>query len=130
MVVELPATLSLIYGDDVLLGQVFMNLLENALKYTPAGSGIEIKARESGDMMEVTVRDHGPGLGADQEKHLFEKFYRGRTGGTSGAGLGLAISKAVVEAHGGRIEAFNHPEGGAVFRFTLPTHAVPMEQPA
>lgn len=80
--------------------------------------------------MEVSVRDHGPGLVADQGKHLFEKFYRGRTGGAGGAGLGLAISKAVVEAHGGRIEAFNHPEGGAVFRFTFPTRSVPVDQPA
>ncbi len=130
VVVELPETLSLIYGDDVLLGQVFVNLLENALKYTPAGSGIEITARETEGMMEVSVRDHGPGLVADQGKHLFEKFYRGRTGGAGGAGLGLAISKAVVEAHGGRIEAFNHPEGGAVFRFTFPTRSVPVDQPA
>jgi two-component system, OmpR family, sensor histidine kinase KdpD len=127
--VNLPATLPLVFGDEVLLGQVFMNLLENAVKYTPAGSPIEITGHEAAGIVQVDVRDHGPGFAADEQDHLFEKFYRSRTGGARGAGLGLAISKAVVEAHGGRIEAFNHPQGGAVFRFYLPLHALPLEQP-
>jgi two-component system sensor histidine kinase KdpD len=129
VVVQLPETLPLVHGDEVLLGQVFVNLLENATKHTPAGTAIEIRAREAGTAVEVTVRDHGSGLGQGQVEHLFEKFYRGRTAG-AGSGLGLAISKAVVEAHGGRIEAFDHAEGGAVFRFWLPAHTVRVEQTA
>ncbi len=124
--VALPESLPLIYGDEVLLGQVFLNLLENTLKYTPEGTGIEIAAREAGQNVEVTVRDHGPGLPAGQEEYLFDKFYRGRSGG-SGSGLGLAIAKAIVEAHGGRIAASNHPQGGALFWFRLPAHAKPPE---
>jgi two-component system, OmpR family, sensor histidine kinase KdpD len=127
--VQIPEALPLVHGDEVLLGQVFVNLLENAVKYTPAGSAIEIGAREVGHTVEVTVRDHGPGFAEAHQEHLFEKFYRGRTAG-AGSGLGLAISKAVVEAHGGRIEAFNHRDGGAVFRFTLPAHAMRVEQRA
>ena len=129
VVVSLPATLPLVYGDEVLLGQVFMNLLENAVKYTPAGSPIEVTAREAEAAVQVDVRDFGPGFAPDEQDRLFEKFYRGRTGSAGGSGLGLAISKAVLEAHGGRIEAFNHQQGGAVFRFCLPLRALPVEQP-
>lgn len=128
--VALPDTLPLVLADEVLLGQVFVNLLENVLKYTPPGSGIEISAREDGESVEVLVRDHGQGFASGQEEHLFEKFYRGSTGNASGAGLGLAICKAVVEAHEGRIEAYNHAEGGAVFKIRLPKHAVQMEHSA
>ena len=128
--VDIPESLPLVYGDEVLLGQAFVNLLENAVKYTPPGSGIEIAAREHGETVEMTVRDHGPGFSEALQQHLFEKFYRGRTENASGAGLGLAITKAVVEAHGGTIEALNHREGGAVFRFTLPVHSMRVEQTA
>jgi two-component system sensor histidine kinase KdpD len=118
--VQLPDNLALVYVDDVLVGQVFTNLLENAAKYTPPGSPIEIAAREQGQAVQVEVRDHGPGFKSGEEERIFEKFYRSRTGGARGAGLGLAICRAVVEAHGGSIEAWNHPQGGAVFRFRLP----------
>jgi two-component system sensor histidine kinase KdpD len=128
--VEIPANLPLVYADEVLLGQVFVNLLENAHKYTPAGSNIELSARETEEGVEVAVRDHGPGFAEGEQEHLFEKFYRSRRGRTRGAGLGLAICKAVVEAHAGRIEAFNHPQGGAIFRFTVPKQALPAGQPA
>jgi len=130
LTVDLPATLPLVLGDEVLLGQVFVNLLENAVKYTPPGSPIEISAREADGMVEVQVCDHGPGFAPGEQEHLFEKFYRSRSGSARGAGLGLAISKAVVEAHGGRIEAFNRSGGGAVFRFYLPMQPLPVEQPA
>ncbi|MEO5924196.1 MAG: ATP-binding protein [Bryobacteraceae bacterium] len=126
--VKLPDSLPLVNGDEVLLGQVFVNLLENAVKYTPPATPIEITARETDSTIEVTVRDHGPGFAPGQQEHLFEKFYRGRAGNATGTGLGLAISKAVIEAHGGTIEAFNHPDTGAVFRFHLP--AIRVGQPA
>ena len=124
--VKLPLELPLVYVDEVLLGQVFVNLLENAVKY--GGAPIEIGARAVGPVVEVEVRDHGPGFAPGDERHLFEKFYRGSTGSARGAGLGLAISKAVVEAHGGRIEAFSHAERGAVFRFTLPAPESPVPE--
>ncbi|MEP7354128.1 MAG: DUF4118 domain-containing protein [Acidobacteriota bacterium] len=124
--VELPPTLPLVLVDEVLMGQVFINLLENAVKYTAAVSPIEISALAVGDAVEVSLRDHGSGFDPVEQDRLFEKFYRSRTGNAGGAGLGLAIAKAVVEAHGGRISAFNHPRGGAVFRFSLPTLTLPV----
>jgi two-component system sensor histidine kinase KdpD len=130
VVTKLPPAMPLIYGDEVLLGQVFVNLLENAVKYAPTGGSIDIGATILGDRVQVEVRDHGPGLGVEDTERLFEKFQRGRAQAASGAGLGLAIAKAVVEAHGGSIEAFNHPEGGAAFRFSLPTRALPVEPAA
>ncbi len=125
VVVDLPANLPMVYVDEVLAGQIFVNLLENALKYTPAKSSIEISAISQGEIVNVTLRDYGPGFNSEEQDRLFEKFYRSRTGTVQGAGLGLAISKAVVEAHGGRIVAFNHLQGGAVFRFSLPAQVLP-----
>jgi two-component system sensor histidine kinase KdpD len=110
-----------VLGDEVLLEQVLSNLLENAAKHTPAGTAVEISAKVSGDMFEVGVRDHGPGLAPGEEERVFEKFHQSRPeGAQSGFGLGLAICKAIVEAHGGTISARNAPGGGAEFRFSLP----------
>jgi two-component system sensor histidine kinase KdpD len=111
--------------DDVLLEQVFLNLLENAVKYTPAGSAIEIMARCNGENVVVSVRDHGSGLLPGEDVRVFEKFFRGRTDGARGVGLGLAICRAIVHCHGGWIAAENAPGGGAVFRFELPIGGVP-----
>jgi two-component system sensor histidine kinase KdpD len=135
VIVNLPDDLPLVFVDEVLVGHVFVNILENALKYTPAGSPLEITATSHGDTITIEVRDHGPGFEPGEEDRIFDKFYRSKTAATRGAGLGLAIAKAVVEAHGGHIEAFNHPQGGAVFRFDLPaqnipTPSSPVEQPA
>jgi two-component system, OmpR family, sensor histidine kinase KdpD len=104
----------------VLIGQVVLNLLENALKYTPEGTPIEIAAEAAQHGLILEVRDRGPGLTQGEEDRIFEKFYRGPTHGARGAGLGLAICRAVVQAHQGSIEAFNRPGGGAVFRVRLP----------
>jgi len=107
--------------DSLLMEQVFINLIENAAKYTPDGSPIGISAHVRKNMLKVEVADSGPGLPPGDEELVFEKFYRGKsTSHKTGVGLGLAICKAVVEAHGGRIWAENRPEGGAVFYFTLP----------
>jgi two-component system sensor histidine kinase KdpD len=114
---------------------VFVNLLENAAKYTPPGSPIEIVARASaqGDAVAIEVSDRGPGIDAGDEGRLFEKFVRGRnTGatGSTGAGLGLAICRGVVSAHGGTIGAANRQGGGAVFRMTLPIVGTPPPAPS
>ncbi len=112
--------LPLVPVDDVLLEQVFVNLLDNALKYTPPDGPIAITAVGTEDAVRVEVADRGPGLPPGQEDRVFEKFYRGGARTGRGAGLGLAICQAIVRAHGGRIWAHNLPEGGAAFLFTLP----------
>ena len=121
--VDLPADLPMVAVDDVLLQQAFINLLDNAAKYTPAGAAIEIRARAAGEMVEIEVRDSGPGFPPGAGKQVFDKFYRGAGEAARGAGLGLAIVKAIIDVHGGQIEAVNHPQGGACLRFTLPAAA-------
>lgn len=117
---DLPADLPLVYVDPVMLEQVFINLLENASKYTPAGTRVFVRARRDADSLAVEVEDEGPGLPEGEEIRAFDKFRRYRQGGAPGAGLGLAIVRGVVEAHAGAITAANRPGGGTVFRFTLP----------
>ena len=112
--------------DAVLIEQVLINLLENAIKYTPKGSAIELSARMRRRAVVVEVADRGPGIPAEHVDKIFEKFYRlprEREGG--GAGLGLAICRGIVEAHGGRIWVENREGGGAVFRFTIPIEGTP-----
>ena len=122
----LPDNLPLLEFDAVLIERVFCNLLENAAKYTPAGTQIGIGARLLQGEVEVWVEDDGPGLPKGREETLFQKFERGeRESATPGVGLGLAICRAIVEAHGGRIRAENRPAGGARFVFTLPCGTPP-----
>jgi two-component system sensor histidine kinase KdpD len=128
--VDLDPDLPLLRLDAVLMEQVLVNLLENALKYTPPGTLIEITGRRSDDgkWVEVTVSDRGPGIPEGESEKLFEKFYRvpaQRERAQSGVGLGLAICRAIVQAHGGRIEARNRPDGGAVISFRLPIEEAP-----
>ncbi len=124
--IGLPDDLQLLEYDAVLMERVFCNLLENAAKYTPPGSLIEIKARRDGDHVEIEVADNGPGLPPGREESLFEKFTRGREEtSVSGIGLGLAIVRAIVTAHGGTIHAENRPEGGARFVIRLPAGEPP-----
>ncbi len=117
---SLPADLPLISVDAILLEQLFVNLLENAAKYTPAGSLLELSAHTDGSVVVVEVADRGPGLPPGSEARVFEKFYRGQHHGPPGAGLGLAICLGIAHAHGGSLVAENRPGGGAVFRLTLP----------
>jgi two-component system sensor histidine kinase KdpD len=124
LAISVAPDLPLVPADGVLLERVFFNLLENATKYTPPGSPIEVSARQADAGVLVEVADCGPGLGEDEEERIFEKFYRGREhGAAGGAGLGLSICRGIVLAHGGRIWANNRPGGGAVFSFTLPLDA-------
>jgi len=110
----------------VLIEQVFINLLENAVKYTPSGTPIEITATAVDGAVRVDVADHGPGLPAGEEARIFEKFYRVPAAtATGGVGLGLTIVRGIITAHGGRIWAENRPGGGALFRFTLPLSGPP-----
>ncbi|MET0852788.1 MAG: sensor histidine kinase KdpD [Candidatus Rokuibacteriota bacterium] len=117
---RVPPELPLVPMDDVLIEQVLVNLLDNALKYTPAGSPIEVIATATEHNVTIEVADHGPGLPPGEEEEVFEKFYRGEQLGARGAGLGLAICRGIVRAHGGRIWAHNVPGGGVAFLFTLP----------
>jgi two-component system sensor histidine kinase KdpD len=126
---DLPADLPLVQMDAVLIERVLANLLENAAKYTPTDSRIAIAARKAGDMLEVAVEDDGPGLPPGKEEAVFEKFARGETEtATPGVGLGLAICRAIVEAHGGTIHAEAGRAKGARFVFTLPL-GTPPEMP-
>ena len=122
---DVPADLPLVPYDSVLLQQVLVNLLENAAKYTPAGTPVLVAARRGKDAVEVVVADHGPGLPPGEETRIFEKFYRAETGRGGGAGLGLTICKGIVAAHGGRIWAVNCNGGGAAFHSTLPIEGEP-----
>lgn len=117
---DLPPELPPVYVDGALMLQVFTNLLDNAAKHTPPQTRISISASAAERFVRVVVSDTGPGLPGDPER-LFEKFQRGRDeGNIGGAGLGLAICRAIVNLHGGRIEAARRPDGGARFTFTLP----------
>ena len=119
--VRLPPDLPLVRFDALLIERVLVNLLENAAKYTPAGSTVTIAAEVLADDLSVSVSDNGPGLPIGREDAVFEKFTRGhRESATPGVGLGLAICRAIIESHGGKILGLNRPGGGASFNFTLP----------
>jgi two-component system OmpR family sensor kinase len=125
----------IVAGDRDQLHQVLANLLRNALVHTPEGTPIEVSLEREGELLALRVRDHGPGLPAS-EQELFERFWRserGRERGRAGAGLGLPITRAIVEAHGGRISAAQAEGGGALFTVMLPPSratAAPAELPA
>jgi two-component system sensor histidine kinase KdpD len=126
----LPGDLPLVRVDATLIEQVFANLLENAAKYTPPGTAIALRAERSGGALLVSVEDAGPGLPPGDSEKLFAKFQRGAAeGAIGGAGLGLAICRAIVRLHGGKIWAERPAGGGAAFRFTLPIEHAP-EVPA
>jgi two-component system, OmpR family, sensor kinase len=114
---------ALVVGDRDQLRQVLGNLLRNAFVHTPEGTPIEVTLERAGDAVRLEVRDHGPGLPTSDAEALFERFWRseaGRERGRGGAGLGLAIVAAIVDAHGGDVRAGNAPGGGASFVVTLP----------
>jgi two-component system, OmpR family, sensor histidine kinase KdpD len=119
VVIQLPADLPMVRIDALLMERVFINLLENAVKYTPAQTPVEISGWVTQQELLLEVADRGPGLAPGDEELVFEKFYQASSGSTRGVGLGLAICRSIIEAHGGRIWAANRPGGGATFRFTL-----------
>lgn len=124
--VQLPEEVLMAPVDPVLLEQVLVNLLENAAKFSPAGSSIKVRARAAPNEIVCEVVDSGPGIPAGEEERVFERFYRVPDGRrTEGAGLGLTVSRAIVRAHGGWIRAANDPPAGAVFQFGLPVEGTP-----
>jgi len=113
--------LPLLSGDEVMLEQLLSNLIENAARHTPADTAIEIAATTANGQLILRVRDHGPGFARGEEQRLFEKFHQAKPErAQSGFGLGLAICKAIAEAHGGTIGAHNANGGGAEFEVSLP----------
>src|SRR5947207_1593146 len=125
---HLPEDLPPAELDYLPMDQVLTNLIENAVRYTPPESPIEVSAQIDGEQMVISVADRGPGIPPVDLERIFDKFYRVLgTQHTTGSGLGLAVSKGLVEAHGGRIWAENREGGGAVFRFTLPVGKTRME---
>ena len=123
IITHLPSGLPEICADRDRIKRVIINLLDNALRYTPAGGAVEVSARIFDKSIAVIVSDQGPGVPADEREKIFEKFYRGSdrvAKRTRGSGLGLAIAKGIVEAHGGTISVASEPGKGSFFSFTLP----------
>jgi two-component system sensor histidine kinase KdpD len=118
--INVPADLPLVDVDYTLVEQVLTNLLENAVRYAPQRTTVRVGARREGAMVRAWVADEGIGIPEYQQTQVFEPFRRGR--GSRSSGVGLAICKAIVEAHGGTIDARSAHGGGTRFEFTLPVH--------
>jgi signal transduction histidine kinase len=112
-------------GDRERLRQVLTNLIDNAVKYSPAGDEVQVSVRRDDGTVRIAVRDHGPGIPSDQQRLIFEKFGRAEVAGSSkpGTGLGLFIARSIAEAHGGTVEVESNVDGGATFTLTLPASA-------
>jgi two-component system, OmpR family, sensor histidine kinase KdpD len=129
--IAIPDDVPLLSIDPILVQQLLVNLLENATKYTPPGSEISVRAAREGGTLVVDVADRGPGIPPGEEERVFERFHRAAPRpGVRGVGLGLPIARAIAQAHGGRLTASNRPDGGAVFRLTLPLPTPPDAPPA
>jgi signal transduction histidine kinase len=111
----------LIQGDRKRLVQVLLNFMSNAIKFSPSGSNISVYSSRQGNIVSIGVEDRGPGLEPEDQEHIFEKFYQAEDGQRSkGFGLGLAICKLLVEAHGGEVGVDSEPGQGSVFWLSLP----------
>jgi two-component system sensor histidine kinase KdpD len=117
---EIPGAPLLVHADPVLLEQLLVNLLENAARHTPPGTEVLVRAAGGPAGLDLEVADRGPGLAAGDEERVFERFHRGGRATGQGAGLGLAIARAIAEVHGGTLRAAVRTGGGASFRLTLP----------
>lgn len=123
----IPEDLPLVLFDAVLIERVLVNLLENAVKYTPEGSDIEVRARLASPFLCLSVCDHGPGVPPERAEGIFRTFERGqREGATPGVGLGLALCRIIVEAHAGTLQCLERPGGGACFEVRLPLGEPPL----
>ncbi len=125
---RIPDDLPLVAFDSLLLEQVLTNLVENVLRHTPAGTAVEVAASVENSAILVEIADRGPGIPENEGKAIFGKFMRG-TQTRLGAGIGLSICRAIVEAHGGRIWAESRDGGGAIFKFLLPIEGTPPSLP-
>jgi two-component system sensor histidine kinase KdpD len=124
--------LLLVKADAKLVVQVIVNIVDNAMKYTPTGTLVEITSRKVGDMVEIRIADDGPGIPGEEKEKIFDKFYCGDhkvADNRRSLGLGLYLCKAIVEAHGGQIWVEDHKPSGAVFCFTLPLEEVSFHEP-
>jgi len=119
---DVPDALPHVRGDRERLRQVITNLIDNAVKYSPAGEEVAVTATRENGIVRISVRDRGPGIPFDQQRRIFEKFGRADVTGASkpGTGLGLFIARSIAEAHGGTLEVHSRPEQGATFTLTLP----------
>jgi two-component system sensor histidine kinase KdpD len=119
--VDVPVNYPLVSMDFTLMAQVIVNLLENAMKYSPEESLIEIVASMDDSKARLQILDRGVGIPSDDLSRVFDKFYRvQRPESVSGTGLGLSISKGIVEAHGGEVRAMNREGGGTILEVELP----------
>jgi two-component system sensor histidine kinase KdpD len=121
--IEIDEAFPLVKMDARLIAEALINLVENAGKYAPPGSEIVIRGRLRDDQLMLSVTDQGPGLAPDEKDRVFDKFYRGQQRGVrrrAGTGMGLAIARGIIEAHGGRIWAESAPGAGATFTMAIP----------
>lgn len=126
MLLDLPADLPLVRANAGLIEQALGNLIENAALHTPAGTVVRLRARRENETLMVSVEDFGPGLPPGDTEQLFAKFSRGGDSAAgTGMGLGLAICRAIIRLHGGKVWAERIPAGGTAMRFTLPLEPVP-----
>jgi signal transduction histidine kinase len=118
---KLPQEIVILQADSVLLQRALCNLLENAIKYSPPSKTVSLMVRDLKDQVEFAVQDQGPGIAPEDQPHLFELLFRGKSAGReTGLGLGLAIVHRIIEAHGGRLWVESEEGQGAAFFFTLP----------
>jgi two-component system, cell cycle sensor histidine kinase PleC len=123
---ELDPSVDLVQGDERRIRQVVFNLLSNAVKFTPQGGEIDVSAARVDGEVQVAVRDTGPGIGVQDQARIFEEFQQAHDSNgerPEGTGLGLALTKSLVELHGGRIWVESEPGKGSTFTFTLPVEA-------
>lgn len=120
MTISIPGELIMICADGTLIEQVIVNLLDNAIKHTPKDTKINLTVNRSPDSVVFEVKDNGPGISENDLPFIFNRFFTRHTLSRRGIGLGLAICKSIIQAHGGKIIATNSPSGGSIFRFSLP----------
>jgi signal transduction histidine kinase len=126
LTLELDPNVELVTADERRIRQVVFNLLSNAVKFTPQGGHVDVSTHTDNGEVLVSVKDTGPGIDPDDQARIFEEFQQAKaTNGErpEGTGLGLALSKSLVELHGGRIWVDSEPGRGATFTFTLPVEA-------
>lgn len=124
---DCPPSLPMINADEDRIRQVIINLLDNAIKYSHPGGSVKIGVSADKKDMRISISDHGMGIPPGEKNHIFERFYRvekGHSGGHSGRGLGLAISKYIIEAHGGTIQVESALGKGSTFTFTIPIEEI------
>ena len=122
IIADIAPNVTVVRGDPERLRQIFGNLIDNAVKYSPAGEPVEVRVSQSNGAVLVSVRDRGPGIRTDDQRLIFEKFGRVASGNTKpGSGLGLYIARSIAETHGGRIAVSSAPGRGSTFTVELPT---------